>query len=146
MKSETGFDPIECEKGNVDFEIGRKCFEASKKALPKLKEIAKDYPEVQRMVSKLNLVSKEKGNKAREEMILENFSASKRDPAGARTSRNVSLIATTRLTGRSAFLSAPSTKFSRGVKRWKDIKNTTTLADKDKGRDRVRMFRGHSIR
>ena len=53
MKAEAGFNPAECERGNVDFEIGRKCFEASQKALPKLKEIAKDYPEVQRMVSEI---------------------------------------------------------------------------------------------
>ena len=53
MKAEMGFDPVECERGNVDFEIGRKCFEASKKALPKLKEIAADYPEVQRMISEI---------------------------------------------------------------------------------------------
>ena len=34
MKAESGFNPIECERGNVDFEIGRKCFEASQKPCP----------------------------------------------------------------------------------------------------------------
>src|SRR3989344_4393442 len=29
MKAEAGFNPLECERGNVDFEIGRKCFERS---------------------------------------------------------------------------------------------------------------------
>src|SRR3989344_3330729 len=61
MKTEAGFDPIECERGNVDFEIGRKCFEASQKALPKLKEIAADYPEVQRMVSEIEFGIKREG-------------------------------------------------------------------------------------
>ena len=32
MKAEAGFNPAECERGNVDFEIGRKCFEASQKS------------------------------------------------------------------------------------------------------------------
>ena len=53
MKAEAGFDPLQCEKSFADFEIGRKCFEASKKALPKLKEIAKDYPEAQKMISEI---------------------------------------------------------------------------------------------
>ena len=33
MKAEAGFNPIECERGNVDFEIGRKCFEERPKSL-----------------------------------------------------------------------------------------------------------------
>lgn len=61
MKAEAGFNPIECERGNVDFEIGRKCFEASKKALPRLKEIAKEYPEAQRMVSEIEFSVKREG-------------------------------------------------------------------------------------
>ena len=30
-ESRRGFNPAECERGKVDFEIGRKCFEASQK-------------------------------------------------------------------------------------------------------------------
>lgn len=40
MKQEIGFDPRECDKGESDPTIGQKCFEGSKRALPKLEALA----------------------------------------------------------------------------------------------------------
>ncbi|MBI4137957.1 MAG: hypothetical protein HY472_01770 [Candidatus Sungbacteria bacterium] len=40
MRREIGFDPSECQRGATDHEIGRKCFEGARRALPKLETIA----------------------------------------------------------------------------------------------------------
>lgn len=85
MKAEAGFNPIECERGNVDFEIGRKCFEASKKALPKLKEIAKDYPEVQRMVSEIESGLKRETEQSQKGDDFEKFFSQQAGPGGCKT-------------------------------------------------------------
>ena len=53
MKDEMGFDPIECERAQFDLEVGKKCFEGSKKALPKLKELSGQYPEAKRIISEI---------------------------------------------------------------------------------------------
>src|SRR3989338_8878529 len=84
MKSEAGFDPIECERGNVDFEIGRKCFEASQKALPKLKEIAADYPEVQRMVSEIEFGIKREGEQKQKGDDFGKFFSQQAGPGGCK--------------------------------------------------------------
>jgi len=87
MKSEAGFNPIECERGNVDFEIGRKCFEASQKALPKLKEIAADYPEVQRMVSEIELGIKREGEQKQKGDDFGKFFSQQAGPGGCKNER-----------------------------------------------------------
>src|SRR3989344_3374967 len=84
MKTEAGFDPIECERGNVDFEIGRKCFEASQKALPKLKEIAADYPEVQRMVSEIEFGIKREGEQKQKGDDFGKFFSQQAGPGGCK--------------------------------------------------------------
>jgi len=84
MKSEAGFNPIECERGNVDFEIGRKCFEASQKALPKLKEIAADYPEVQRMVSEIEFGIKREGEQKQKGDDFGKFFSQQSGPGGCK--------------------------------------------------------------
>ena len=84
MKSEAGFDPIECERGNVDFEIGRKCFEASQKVLPKLKEIAADYPEVQRMVSEIEFGIKREGEQKQKGDDFGKFFSQQAGPGGCK--------------------------------------------------------------
>ena len=84
MKSEAGFNPIECERGNVDFEIGRKCFEASQKALPKLKEIAADYPEVQRMVSEIEFGIKREGEQKQKGDDFGKFFSQQAGPGGCK--------------------------------------------------------------
>ena len=85
MKAEAGFNPTECERGNVDFEIGRKCFEASQKALPKLKEIAKDYPEVQRMVSEIESGLKRETGQSQKGDDFEKFFSQQAGPGGCKT-------------------------------------------------------------
>src|SRR3989344_3894099 len=84
MKSEAGFNPIECERGKVDFEIGRKCFEASQKALPKLKEIAADYPEVQRMVSEIEFGIKREGEQKQKGDDFGKFFSQQAGPGGCK--------------------------------------------------------------
>src|SRR3989344_4793102 len=84
MKTEAGFDPIECERGNVDFEIGRKCFEASQKALPKLKEIAADYPEVQRMVRDIEFGIKKEGEQKQRGDDFGKFFSQQAGPGGCK--------------------------------------------------------------
>jgi len=84
MKAEAGFNPVECEKGNVDFEIGRKCFEASQKALPKLKEIAADYPEVQRMVSEIEFGIKREGEQKQKGDDFGKFFSQQAGPGGCK--------------------------------------------------------------
>jgi len=84
MKAEAGFNPIECERGNVDFEIGRKCFEASQKALPKLKEIAADYPEVQRMVSEIEFGIKREGEQKQKGDDFGKFFSQQAGPGGCK--------------------------------------------------------------
>src|SRR3990167_3743438 len=84
MKTEAGFNPIECERGNVDFEIGRKCFEASQKALPKLKEIAADYPEVQRMVSEIEFGIKREGEQKQKGDDFGKFFSQQAGPGGCK--------------------------------------------------------------
>ena len=84
MKAEAGFDPIECERGNVDFEIGRKCFEASQKALPKLKEIAADYPEVQRMVRDIEFGIKKEGEQKQRGDDFGKFFSQQAGPGGCK--------------------------------------------------------------
>ena len=85
MKAEAGFNPIECERGNVDFEIGRKCFEASQKALPKLKEIAADYPEVQRMVSEIESGIKREGEQKQKGDDFGKFFSQQAGPGGCKS-------------------------------------------------------------
>ena len=87
MKSEAGFNPIECERGNVDFEIGRKCFEASQKALPKLKEIAADYPEVQRMVREIEFGIKREGEQKQKGDDFGKFFSQQAGPGGCKNER-----------------------------------------------------------
>jgi len=84
MKAEAGFNPLECERGNVDFEIGRKCFEASQKALPKLKEIAADYPEVQRMVSEIEFGIKREGEQKQKGDDFGKFFSQQAGPGGCK--------------------------------------------------------------
>src|SRR3989344_716381 len=84
MKSEAGFNPIECERGKVDFEIGRKCFEASQKALPKLKEIAADYPEVQRMVRDIEFGIKKEGEQKQRGDDFGKFFSQQAGPGGCK--------------------------------------------------------------
>ncbi|MEK7130960.1 MAG: hypothetical protein AAB924_01155, partial [Patescibacteria group bacterium] len=84
MKAEAGFNPIECERGNVDFEIGRKCFEASQKALPKLKEIAKDYPEAQRMVSEIEFGIKRESDQSQTVGDFQKFFSQQAGPGGCK--------------------------------------------------------------
>jgi len=84
MKAEAGFNPLECERGNVDFEIGRKCFEASQKALPKLKEIAADYPEVQRMVSEIESGIKREGEQKQKGDDFGKFFSQQAGPGGCK--------------------------------------------------------------
>ena len=53
MRSEIGFNPRDCERGNFDENIGLKCFEGSKRALPKLQDLAKQFPEVKGIVAEI---------------------------------------------------------------------------------------------
>ena len=96
------------------------------KSLAQTERNSQGLSEVQRMVSEIEFGIKRESEQSQTTGDFENFSASKRDREGAKMSKNVSLTATTRLTGRSAYLSAPNTKFFRGTKRWKDTRNTTT--------------------
>ncbi len=41
MRREIGFDPHECQRGESDHEIGRRCFEGARRALPQLEPIAR---------------------------------------------------------------------------------------------------------
>ena len=62
----------------------RKCFEASKKALPKLKEIAKDYPEVQRMVSEIEFGIKREGEQSQRGDDFGKFFSQQAGPGGCK--------------------------------------------------------------
>src|SRR3989339_570889 len=84
MKTEAGFDPIECERGNVDFEIGRKCFEASQKVLPKLKEIAADYQEDQRIVRDIEFGIKKEGEQKQRGDDFGKFFGQQAGPGGCK--------------------------------------------------------------
>ena len=53
--------------------------------MPKLKEIAKDYPEVQRMVSEIEFGLKERRGKAKRETILKKFFSQQAGPGGCKT-------------------------------------------------------------
>ncbi|MBI3459217.1 hypothetical protein HY061_03085 [Candidatus Azambacteria bacterium] len=51
ITSETGFSPIRCRQGEFDHEIALKCFNGSKKALPKLEALAEKSPQAQQIVN-----------------------------------------------------------------------------------------------
>jgi len=51
MTSEIGLDPQQCSRGNVDPEIGKRCFEGSKRALQKLETLANSSPEARKIIS-----------------------------------------------------------------------------------------------
>ncbi len=53
MKQELGFDPRECERGEFDQNIGLRCLEGSKRALPKLEALAANSPQVKAIVDEI---------------------------------------------------------------------------------------------
>ena len=53
MTEEIGFSPKQCEQGLTNPEIGQKCAEGSKRALPRLEVLAQKYPEAQRIVREI---------------------------------------------------------------------------------------------
>jgi hypothetical protein len=52
MAAEIGFDPSECEQGGFNPDIGNKCLEGAKRALPRIRALA-TTPEAQRIVSEI---------------------------------------------------------------------------------------------
>lgn len=50
MRAEIGFDPRRCEEGAFNPEIGQKCLEGSKRAIPRLESISAGSPSAQRII------------------------------------------------------------------------------------------------
>ncbi|MBI2514668.1 hypothetical protein HYV91_00545 [Candidatus Wolfebacteria bacterium] len=53
MRAEIGFDPFRCEEGRFNQEIGQKCLEGSRRALPRLEAIAGQSFEARRIVAEI---------------------------------------------------------------------------------------------
>ncbi len=53
LRQELGFDPRQCQNSTGNQDIGQKCFEASKRALPQLESFASQSPEIQQFVSEI---------------------------------------------------------------------------------------------
>lgn len=87
MKKEMGFDPRQCERSNFDLEIGKKCFEASKKVLPKLKELAKEHPEAQRIISEIEFGMKEEERHSQKQEDFIKVFQNQGGPGGCKSER-----------------------------------------------------------
>ncbi|NUQ57341.1 MAG: hypothetical protein HUT38_02560 [Candidatus Paceibacter sp.] len=85
MKAEMGFDPIQCERAAFDFALGQKCFEGSKKALPKLKELAGSSAEARRMVSEIEFRVKQGEEMEQRKNEVEKTFASQAGPGGCKS-------------------------------------------------------------
>ncbi|MBI5732270.1 MAG: hypothetical protein HY982_02840, partial [Candidatus Magasanikbacteria bacterium] len=53
MRAEIGFDPFRCEEGRFNPEIGQKCLEGSKRALPRLEAVAGQSFEARRVIAEI---------------------------------------------------------------------------------------------
>ena len=86
MKTEIGFDPSQCQQGSSNSQIGQKCFEGSKSALPKLEELVKTSPAVQSIVNdiKKNISDSQKFEDKRAD-IQKTFQSQQGGPGGCKS-------------------------------------------------------------
>ncbi|MDO8664355.1 MAG: hypothetical protein Q7K44_02285 [Candidatus Liptonbacteria bacterium] len=86
MKTEIGFDPRQCEQGASNPEIGQRCFDGSKNALPKLEELAKTSPAIQNIVNdiKRNISESQKFEDKRVD-IQKTFQSQQGGPGGCKS-------------------------------------------------------------
>ena len=85
MRAEIGFNPEECDKGQFNPEIGKRCFEGAKRALPKIESLASVSPEAQRLVFEIKGHIAEGEQNSQRQQEIERVVRDSSGPGGCRT-------------------------------------------------------------
>lgn len=85
MRAEIGFNPEECDKGQFNPEIGKRCFEGAKRALPKIEQLASASPEAQRLVAEIRGHIAEGEQNSQRQQEIEQVVRQGSGPGGCRT-------------------------------------------------------------
>jgi hypothetical protein len=85
MRAEIGLRPQECDRGELDPAIGNRCFEGSKRALPKLEALAATSAEARRIVAEIRgHVAAEEARESARRQVEQKF-ATRGGPGGCRS-------------------------------------------------------------
>ena len=100
--------------------------ETSQKALPKLKEIAKDYPEVQRMVSEIEFGIKRESEQSQTTGDFEKFFSQQAGPGGCKNEQECFAYCNDSAHGAECISFGAKHEVLKGTRRCKDFRGTMT--------------------